>query len=242
MATIRVAGIQMAVSQKLSENLEKIITHIEKNDCDFMLFPQMSLTGNLNEITGAPIAAAWRQIAAACRLAYVTAIIGAGARIEEATCIQSRIYSDMGVLLGTHEMLVPTQAERAYASPGLELRTFQHRGVLFGCLIGNDLWVAPGMGPYPDPRLTLQLAKRGAQFIFHSANTGADPRYAAYYDSNLTLRAAEANAYIFTANAAVPAGELNIPSGAIAPDGAWLKKVPRTGEHRYTIDIEIEAE
>jgi len=240
MATIRVAGIQMTVSTKLSENLERIITHIEKNDCDFMLFPAMSLMNHAGEITGTAVAAAWRQIAAACRQAYVTAIIGAAVRIENATYIQSRVYSDMGVLLGTHEMLVPPQADRPQVSPGDELRIFQHRGIVFGCLIGNDLWVAPGMGPYPDPRLTLQLAKRGAQFIFHSCNTGTDPRYAAYYDSNLTLRAAEANAHIFTTNAAEADGELNVPSGAIAPGGVWIKKVPRTGDHRYTVDVEVE--
>ena len=45
MTTVRIAGIQMNVSPSKKENLPRILEYIRQGDCDFMLFPQMSLTG-----------------------------------------------------------------------------------------------------------------------------------------------------------------------------------------------------
>ena len=96
MATIRISGVQMFVSMHLEENLEKILHHIEQGGADFLVFPEMSLTGYHGEFSETATRAAWRQIAKACRHAYVTAIIGSGAREDGATYIQSRIYGDHG--------------------------------------------------------------------------------------------------------------------------------------------------
>ncbi|NLV46083.1 MAG: carbon-nitrogen hydrolase family protein [Candidatus Hydrogenedentes bacterium] len=240
MRTVRIAGIQMSVSPSKKDNLPRILDHIRQGDCDFMLFPEMSLTGYHGEFNEERTREAWKQIAAACRQSYVTAIIGTGAIIEGRPCIQSRIYSDEGQLLGTHEKIVPTEDDRKWCRPGEELRVFQHKGITFGCLIGNDLWVAPGYGPYPDPRLSLQLAKKGAQIIFHSISSGVDRKYAAYYEANLALRALEGNMYIATANAVTDKGQLNVSSGVMSPKGDWLVQSSRADEQRYTCDLEIE--
>lgn len=242
MTTVRIAGIQMNVSPGKKENLPRILEYIRQGDCDFMLFPEMSLTGYHGEFNEERTREAWKQIAAACRQNYVTAIIGTGAKIEGRACIQSRVYSEEGQLLGTHEMIIPTESERKWCRPGEELRVFDHKGVTFGCLIGNDLWVAPGMGPYPDPRLSLQLAKQGAQIIFHGCHSGADQRYTAFHESNLALRAREGGVYIATANAAPAEGQVNAASGIVSPEGKWLVQCPRSGEHRYTFDLDIDIE
>ena len=185
---------------------------------------------------------AWKQIAAACRQSYVTAIIGTGAVIDGQIHIQSRIYSDEGQLLGTHEKIVPTDGDRKWCRPGEELRVFSHKGITFGCLICNDLWVTPGCGPYPDPRLSYQLSKKGAQIIFHSINSGHSQVHTPYHESNLVLRAMEGKVYIATANAASNNGPVNAATGIVSPEGEWLKQCPRTGEHKYTFDIEVEKE
>lgn len=242
MATFRICGVQMQVGDSKKDNLPKILRHIEKCDCDFIVFPEMALTGRNNEFSEARTLDAWKQISAACRTGYVTAIVGTGARADGLAYIQSRIYRDDGELIGTHEKLVPTTSDRKWVRAGSELRVFRHMGLRLGCLIGNDLWVVPGSGGYPDSRLSYQLAQQGAQMIFHAADTGTDPRFAQYYESNLLLRAWESKLHIVTVNAAPAEGELNCPSGVIGPEGEWLVQAPRSGEQTFTCDLEIDID
>jgi len=241
MATIRITGVQMSVSAKLEDNLPKIIGHIAESDADFILFPEMSLTGYHGEFSDRATRAAWHQIATACRQSYVTALIGTGCKDDEATYIQTRVVTDEGELLGTHEKLVPTSGDRKFCRPGEELRVFSYRGVTFGCLICNDMWVTPGCGPYPDPRLSFQLGQQGAQVIFHAVNSGSSQVHTAFHESNLKLRAMESKLYVCTANAAAD-GPVNCLTGVMSPEGEWLEKCPREGEHAYTVDLEIDTE
>ncbi len=240
MTALRVTGAQMHVSSNLSENLERILRLLETSETDFMLFPEMSLTGYHGQFGQKAAERAWDSIAAVCRQTYTTAIIGTGCTDDGVTYIQSRIISDEGELLGTHEKLVPTTEDRVWCRPGEELRLFEHQGLRFGCLIGNDLWVAPGFGPYADRRLSYQLGEKEARVIFHSINSGTDPSYRAYYQSNLFLRAKESGCYILTANASPERGQLNVPSGVVSPDGQWAEKCQVQGEHTYTFDLELD--
>lgn len=242
MALIRVCGVQMAVGPSKKENLPKILEHIRSYTGDFILFPEMALTGYNNDFSDSRTEEAWRQIAAACRQSYVTAIFGTGARVEGRTYIQTRVYSDHGDLLGTQEKLVPTQNEREWCRPGEALHTFTHKGITFGCLAGNDLWVRPGCGPYPDPRLTYQLGQKHVDVIFHGANTGADARFAAYHDANLRVRAIEIARPIVTVNAAAAQGAVNSPTGIVSAQGEWLVQCARDGEHRFCFDLELDTE
>jgi hypothetical protein len=82
-----------------------------------------------------------------------------------------------GHLIGRHAKIVPTLLDREWCVPGRRLRVFHDRGLTFGCLVCNDLWVTPGCGPYPDPRLTYQLACKGARVIFHSVYSGSSHRH-----------------------------------------------------------------
>lgn len=241
MATIRVTGVQMAVEKKKSENLPRILDTIGRSDCDFILFPEMSLTGYNNDFSDSRTLEAWQQIATACRQSYVTAIVGTGARTDGHAFIQSRIFSDDGAVLGTQEKLVPTEKDREWCRPGDELRVFEYNGLDFGCLIGNDLWVAPGMGPYPDRRLSYQLGQKGARVIFFSANSGSDPAYAEYHNANLLLRARESGCYIFAVNAASKNGPANAPSGVVSPEGEWLTRCKLEGEDAFTFEFDPET-
>lgn len=242
MAKIRVTGVQMQVSPKLDENLPKILDYITKSDADYILFPEMSLTGYHGDFSDKNTRAAWRQIAAACRQSYVTALIGTGCREAEGTFIQTRVISHEGGLLGTHEKLVPTKGDREFCRPGEELRVFTHHGLVFGCLICNDMWVTPGCGPYPDPRLAYQLGQKGVQVVFHAVNSGTTAFHTAFHESNLSLRAMESKFYICTANAAVSGEKVNCLSGVMSPEGEWVEQCPRKGEHTYTYDIELDID
>jgi predicted amidohydrolase len=232
----------MSVSPRIEDNLPRILDSITAAKGDFIVFPEMSLTGYHGEFSMKATEAAWSQISAACRKAYVTALIGTGCKTADGTFIQTRIYTPDGELLGTHEKLVPTDGDRKFCIPGEELRTFQHEGLTFGCLICNDLWVTPGCGPYPDPRLTYQLGQQGAQIIFHGVNSGTSAAHLPYHESNLALRAMESNLYIATANAACADGPVNCTTGVMAPDGAWIAQCSHEGDHTCTVDIDFETD
>jgi predicted amidohydrolase len=242
MSTMRVTGVQMTVSPKLEENLPKVLGHIQKHECDFILFPEMSLTGYHGGFSGKAAAKAWDQIAEACRQSYTTAFIGTGCKIDGDNYIQTRIFNGEGELVGTHEKIVPTSGDREFCRPGDELRTFRQNGFVYGCLICNDLWVTPGCGPYPDPRLAYQLGIKGAQVIFHAINSGANALHVPYHESNVQSRAMESKLHIVTANAAVEGGAVNCRSGIMSPEGEWLASVPREGEHTFTYDLELESD
>ncbi len=240
MPTIRVSGVQMAVSPSLDDNLPKVLEYIKNSDADVVVFPEMSLTGYHGDFSDAAARAAWRQVASACRQYYRMAIVGTGCKEEGSVYIQLRIYDDTGELLGTHEKIVPTASDRQWCQPGHELRTFTYRGVTFGCLICNDMWVTPGCGPYPDPRLSYHLGRRGAQVIFHAISSGSTAIHTPYHESNLALRAREAGTYIVTANATDGKGPVNCASGVVSPQGEWLVKSPRESERTYAWDIVLE--
>ncbi|GMU91388.1 MAG: hypothetical protein AMXMBFR4_04460 [Candidatus Hydrogenedentota bacterium] len=241
MNTVRVVGVQFAIAPRIDENAERIATLILKTDADFVLFPEMALTGYHGHFSQKAVERAWNRIAEACRQSYACALVGTGCKTDGDTYIQTRVFGADGRLMGTHEKIVPTQNDRAFCKPGGELRTFKHAGATFGCLICNDLWVTPGCGPYPDPRLSYQLGRKGVQIIFHSVNSGADPLYTAYHESNVQLRALESGVYICTANA-VADGPVNCASGVVSPKGEWLVQCPREGEQTYSVDLEIEPE
>ena len=201
----------------------------------------MALTGYNDDFSDSRTADAWNEIASMCRKTYTTAIIGTGARADGNTFNQARIFGDDGELIGFHDMLMPSEQDREWVTPGEELRDFEAGDLSFGCLIGNDFWVAPGTGPYPDRRLSYQLGRNhGAQIIFHLNHSGIDAQYREYYDCNLRLRAKEARSAVVTVNAADPKGPLNVPSGLISAEGLWVEKVALTGEHTFTMDIEVD--
>ena len=240
MGIVRVTGVQMSVGVKKADNLPRILEHIKNSDCDYIVFPEMALTGYNDGFSDNRTLEAWDQVAAACRLSYTTAVLGTGSRADGVVYIQSRIFDDQGEVLGTQEKLVPTESDREWCRPGSKLKVFNHGDLTFGSLISNDLWVAPGFGPYPDPRLSCQLGQKGAQVIFHINHTCPGPGYEDYCDANLRLRAREAGCYIVVVNAAPQNGPLTVPSGVMSPEGEWCHKAPTTGEQVFSYDLEID--
>lgn len=240
MATLRIVGVQMNVGATKAQNLPRIMNLIERSDCDLVVFPEMSLTGHNNDFSDSRTSEAWRTIAGLCRQHYRGVIFGTGARSEGKSYVQARAYGDDGSLLGTQEKLVPTQEERAWVRPGDDLEVFLFRGVTFGVLNGNDLWVTPGFGPYHDPRLSNALAQRGVDVIFHLNDSGTDPDYQTWHDANLSLRAKEAKVPIVTVNAAQGPRQINCASGVVGADGRWLVKAEPVGEHLFQFELQTD--
>jgi predicted amidohydrolase len=232
----------MEVKPGLGDNLPRIIDHINREETDFILFPEMALTGYHGDFGREAVERAWDKIEAACRQNYTTGLVGTGAHDEDHVHIQTRIFSAEGGVLGTHNKIVPTMDDREWCRAGADLPVFEYRGLTFGCTICNDLWVTPGCGPYPDPRLTYQLGQKGALVIFHSVNSGTSAIHRDFHESNLRLRAMESGAWIVVANAAVPGEAINCPSGVMSPEGEWVAQCPLDGEHVFHYDIDLDLE
>jgi len=242
MALVKVAGIQCSVHRDLKENLPAILEQISwagSQHARFVLFPEMALTGYHGDFAQSEIKDAQVLIAEAAREHSVCVLVGTGAKEGPSTYIQVRIVDREGSWVGQHSKMVPTSGDREWCRPGEELRLFQAEGLAFGVLICNDLWVTPGCGPYPDPRLCYQLGERGAQAVFHAINSGSSPEHIPYHEANLALRARESKLHIITANAAVDKGGVNCATGVMGPDGHWLVRCPRQGEQRFVADIDV---
>jgi predicted amidohydrolase len=244
MVNIRVAGIQMEVAHDLRDNYPRILAHIRlaaEQGAQYCLFPEASLSGYHGEFLQEEVDQALAGIAQACKDSRITALISTGMHSSDGIQIQIRIYTQEGELLGYHAKMVPTSGDRKWCVPGNELRIFRHDGIVFGCLICNDLWVTPGCGPYPDPRLTYQLGQRGAQVVFHAINSGFSAQHLPYHESNLALRANESGFPIITANAVIGRNPANCTSGVMGTQGEWLVKANPIGEQRFLAEVDVKS-
>lgn len=236
MAITRIAAYQMKVAPTKAENRPRILDYIQHSDADFIVFPEMALTGHHGDFSASKTKLAWEQIETACRQHYKTVILGTGSSSGDDLVNQIRIFSPEGETIGKQKKLVPTQAEREWCTPGDSLECFTHGGLVFGCLVSNDFWVTPGNGPYPDRRLSYQLGEKGAQVIFVLADVESEEVHQNYYESNLILRAREANAHIVFVNTAQPINHGYCASGVLSPTGEWLARATDASEQTVSFD------
>ena len=206
---------------------------------DFLVTPEMCLTGYHGRFDQAVRDEMVAEIRAAARAAMVTTILGAGDRRRGVTYNEQLVIDGAGGILGRHAKMVPTSGDLKWCVAGKRLNVFHDRHLAFGCLICNDLWVTPGTGARVDPRLTFQLAGRGARAVFHSVYSGPSAQHIPFHESNLSLRAREGKLFIAVANAAVKGRAVNASSGIVTPDGDWLIRCPRRGRQFAVADIEI---
>jgi predicted amidohydrolase len=240
--TYRIALAQLRVEAKDQRlNLCGILEALDlaaAEGADFLLAPEMALTGYHGRFDKALRDELMARLRAACAASGVTAIVGAGDKRGGRTYNEQVVIGGDGRILGRHAKMMLTSGDRRWSAPGQRLRVFRDRGLAFGCLICNDLWVTPGTGVLNDPRLTLRLARRGARVIFHSVYSGRDRRYIPFHESNLALRAREGRLFIAVANAAArPA--VNCASGIVGPDGQWLIRCRRRGRQFAVADVQV---
>ncbi len=254
---LRVAGAQIPVTRDVSSNLAEILQAIEfakAESADILLTPEGSLSGYTPHFDASEVATALGEVTAAAQesgvgLALGTCFLEPG---EERPHNQIRFYSAQGEYLGFHSKTLtcgsltdtPQGEINDYAvSP---LRTFQLGEVTLAGLICNDLWANPGCTPGPDPHLTQQLSRMGAQVIFHAVNGGRDggpwSRQVAwpYHESNLRMRAQAGGLWIVTADNCDPLGiPCSAPSGVVDPKGQWVVKTANTGRDYFVHTIEL---
>ena len=247
---LRIAGAQIAVTDDVAANEQRILRAIEQaaaDRADFLLTPEGSLSGYRSDFARVEVAEATDRVARAARDAGVGLALGTCYKeIEggaERCYNQVRIYSPQGDYLGYHAKILrcsrlehPGTGEmRSYVEG--TLRTFDCAGVRFGALICNDLWATPGWTTMPNPYLPWQLKRLGAELILHAVNSGTDLRNRPFHESSVALWCYKLGIPIVEVNASKGRKPVNARSGVVGPDGEWLTRAPDLGEAQFAWDI-----
>jgi predicted amidohydrolase len=235
----RATLVQVVVHKNVEQNLVNARRAIEQAAAekgDFVLFPEMFLTGYAGDIRQDEATAGMAEIAEMCRKFAVTALVGTAWKEEDKTFNQVRIIDATGALPSVYAKKCLTYGDAKTVSAGTTPLMFSVGGLTAGVLICNDLWVTPGYSDGPNPHLTLQQARAGAQVIFHHINSGSDQRHRSYHESNHFVRAAEAKCPIVAVNAFTPP-EVNASSGVVGTDFRHLVALPRDREAIQTVEF-----
>jgi len=230
---------QVAVHKNVEQNLASARRAMEQAAAEkgeFVLFPEMFLTGYARDLRQDEAAASMAEIAEMCRKFAVTALVGTAWKEEGKTFNQVRIIDATGALAGVYAKQCLTYGDAKTVSVGTTELVFSAAGLTVGVLICNDLWVTPGYSDGPNPHLTLKQARSGAQVIFHHIFSGSDQRHRSYHESNHFVRAAEAKCPIVAVNAFTPP-EVNATSGVVGTDFRHLVVLPRDREAIQTVEF-----
>jgi predicted amidohydrolase len=253
---IRVAGVQMEVTEDVGQNVATICRAIEQArsaQAGILLTPEGSLSGYTPDFDPAQVTEALQEVTSSARQLGVGLALGTCFREPDGRVYnQLRFYTSDGAYLGFHSKILccGSMGEKVegevtrYASS--ELRVFSYRGITVGGLICNDMWANPGCTPMPDPHLSQQLSRKGARIIFHAVNGGRDGSPWSrevvwnYHESNLRMRAQAGRVWIVTVDNCHPSTiPCASPGGVIDPDGRWVCRTEPQGEQFVAHAIEL---
>jgi predicted amidohydrolase len=238
--TQRVTLAQILVTRDVADNLKRIRSAFEqakKDGAGWILFPEGALSGYYGGFDPKKVEEAFGEVRVLCKGSGVIGLIGTCWKEDAGKPHnQIRIVDRSGELVSRYSKTCLTYSDaKDYAAGGFPL-VHAVGGLHIGTLICNDLWVTPGFTDGPNPHLSLKQARAGAQAIFHAVNSGSDPRFRPYHESNLALRSAEARCPFVVVNAASASGEINCASGVV---GAfeYARALPRRGEVVETLEF-----
>jgi len=255
----RVAGYQMPVTENVQENVQRIFETVDRASdagAEILLTPEGSLSGYTHQFDAAEVRAALKAVTERARVKKVGLALGSCFVEEDGKCYNEiRFYTPGGDYLGFHSKTLccgsldaPSQGElNHYAVSKLSVFPWRE-GVVVGGLICNDLWANPGCTPMPDPHLSQQLSRKGAQVIFHAINGGRNGSSMSelawqYHESNLRMRALAGRIWIVTADNCTPEHiPCSAPSGVIDPSGSFVCRAEAKGEQFFLYTIPLGQE
>src|SRR5689334_14919300 len=191
----RVTLAQILVTTDVDKNLRRMtdaFVQAKKDKAQWIIFPEGALSGYCAGFDEAKVTGAFAKIEELCRDAQVIGLIGTCWKEDGKTYNQVRIVGADGKLAGRYAKVCLTYGDAKLFAPGTFPLVHRAGDFTVGTLICNDLWVTPGYSDGPNPHLTLQQAKAGAQVIFHSVHSGNNQKFRDYHESNLKVRSREA--------------------------------------------------
>ncbi len=173
----RVTIAQLRVTRSVEDNLARMKPAFAKaagDKAQWLLFPEGMLSGYTGDFDQGEVAAAFAECVELTRKAGIAALIGTSWKNADGSVEnQVRMVDSDGGFLGAYAKRCLTYGDAKWARPGAGDLVFSANGIRFGALICNDLWVTPGFTDGPDPRLTLQQSRLGAQVIFQAIHSGS---------------------------------------------------------------------
>jgi predicted amidohydrolase len=249
---IVLSGLQMNVTNNISENKEQILTGITKAaqaGASFLVTPEGSLSGYTSNFKQAELGTALEEVESVAVKMKVGLMLGTCYKElikgEEFCYNQVRVYTPEGHFMGAYSKILrcsnmdlPGTGEMVDYVEG-ELKTFNWNGLRFGILICNDLWATPGYTTTPNPYLAWKLKQMGAQFIVHCINSGTVQKYRPFHESSAELWALSIKIPILEVNASQKTEKINAQSGLIDADGERGIRIPDSGTQFFTARISV---
>jgi predicted amidohydrolase len=227
---------QILVTRNVEKNLKSIrraFAQAEADGAGWIFFPEGALSGYSDKFDQERVARGFEEVQQLCKKIRINALLGTCWKEGGKTFNEIRLVDCEGKLVGRYAKQCLTYGDAKQFVPGTFPFVHEIGGITWGTLICNDFWVTPGFSDGPDPHLSLQAARGGAQVIFQCVNSGTDQKYRSFHESNLMLRSAEAKCPIIVVNAAGKKA-INCTSGVV--DGfKYLVELPREGEVIRTV-------
>lgn len=236
---LRVAAAQMMVSDRISDNLDRIrkaITRCAADGIEIVVFPETALTGYSPAIGRGRGAKEWpviqeglTNVAGLARDLGIWVILGSEAWDGGAWVNRLYAYGADGRETAAYDKVHLMNADTRYYRPGVEHTVFQVKGITIGLQICYDARFPEGY---------RALLAQGAEVIlqgFYGAgnNTWKVPVLAAH----LRSRAAENGCFVVAANVA---GPLQIVvSQIIDPLGLVLAQANQDREEVITAELDL---
>ena len=247
--SIKVAGLQMDVSNDIVQNKNRILSGMKEaaaGKAIFLVTPEGSLSGYHCKFNQKELLKALQEIISYAKELRLGLLLGTCFKDDRELCYnQIRVYTPEGVFLGAHSKILncsptdfPGTGEMLDYQEGV-LQTFEWNNIRFGTLVCNDLWATPGYTTIPNPYLPLKLKQMGAEVIFHSINSGTNQFYRRFHESSVELWALNLHIPIMEVNAAHGKEKINAQSGLIDLNGVRSVVVPDTGEYLYYCEINL---
>ena len=247
---VKISGFQMDVTNDIVKNKENILSGISrasKEEADFMVTPEGSLSGYTSSFNQDELKLALEEILAEAKKMEIGLMLGTCYKElksgKEYCYNQVRVYSPEGSFLGAYSKILrcsslelPGSGEMTDYIEG-ELKVFNWQEHKFGILICNDLWATPGYTTIPNPYLPWKLKQMGAKFIVHCINSGSAQKYRNFHESSAELWALSIKIPILEVNAAQGKDIINARSGLIDSKGIRDLSVPDSGEQFFSIKI-----
>lgn len=250
--SLKVAGLQMNVSNDIDANKKTIIDNIaiaSEEGAEFLITPEGSLSGYTDDFDNQKLLAALVEVEVVAKEKGIGLFLGTciKEKIGNDTIVynQVRAYSPEGKLLGKQSKVLlcspvdaPGTGEMHDYGQGF-LKPIQWNGLKIGILICNDLWATPGYTTIANTYLPLQLKQMGAEVIFHSINSGLNQRYRKFHESSVELWAYTNGIPILEVNAAKGEKPVNAQSGLVDKNGERTLEVPLIGEQLFYAEIPL---
>jgi predicted amidohydrolase len=237
--TLRVAAVQMRSTRDLAENIRRTKQHIQqcaRRGARVVVFPECSLSGYFDDqfmksFSYEQLAAAQREVAAACRRHDVYAVVGMPWRDGDKLYNSAVVIDPAGTVVERYHKV---QLAESWPHGGDHLSVFPIDGVPSSIIICHD-------ERYPElVRLPVLAGARLVFYISHESGIRAESKIGPYR-AQIQARAVENTVYVVQANA--PANEdtsgSHGKSRIIAPDGNILKEATVFGEEVVTATLDL---